>query len=160
MDVQTDSPGNVYGGMRLETWNSVPIDIRTRAGGQGDDIKNWRFDSNGSITFPDDTVQTTAFPGFPDLVVTNETAPETGTLWFNTVEARTYIRYNDQWVDSSPTVLPPPETNPTFESVTFDDATVQTTAWPGTLSYNDLTDKPATPVFVGGGGASTWLTAE
>jgi hypothetical protein len=49
--------------MRLETWNSVPIDIRTRAGGQGNDIKNWRFDSNGSITFPDNTVQTTAYTG-------------------------------------------------------------------------------------------------
>ena len=52
MDVQTDSPGNVYGGMRLETWNSVPIDIRTRAGGQGSDIKNWRFDSDGALTLP------------------------------------------------------------------------------------------------------------
>jgi hypothetical protein len=52
MDVQTDSPGNVYGGMRLETWNSVPIDIRTRAGGQGDAIKNWRFDSDGALTLP------------------------------------------------------------------------------------------------------------
>jgi hypothetical protein len=52
MDVQTASPGNVYGGMRLETWNSVPIDIRTRAGGQGNDIKNWRFDSDGALTLP------------------------------------------------------------------------------------------------------------
>jgi hypothetical protein len=63
MDVQTNSQGNVYGGMRLETWNSVPIDIRTRAGGQGDDIKNWRFGADGSITFPNDTVQTTAYTG-------------------------------------------------------------------------------------------------
>jgi hypothetical protein len=61
MDVQTNSQGNVYGGMRLETWNSVPIDIRTRAGGQGDDIKNWRFDANGSLTFPDGSIQTTAY---------------------------------------------------------------------------------------------------
>ena len=52
MDVQTNSQNNVYGGMRLETWNSVPIDIRTRAGGQGDDIKNWRFDSDGNLTLP------------------------------------------------------------------------------------------------------------
>ena len=66
MDVQTNSQDNVYGGMRLETWNSVPIDIRTRAGGQGDAIKNWRFDSNGSITFPDSTVQTTAWTGIAD----------------------------------------------------------------------------------------------
>jgi hypothetical protein len=103
---------------------------------------------------------TTVSVVLPDLVVTNETAPETGVLWFNTNEARMYIKYNEQWVDSSPTVLTPPETNPTFESVTFNDATVQTTAWLGTLSYNDLTDKPITPQFVGGGGANTWLTAD
>jgi hypothetical protein len=129
--------------------------------------KNWEFDirgalrlpPEGSIIFPDNTFQTTAFTGFPDIVVDGETAPETGVLWFNTTEARMYVKYNNQWVDASPTVLAPPDTNPTLESVTFNDATVQTTAWPGTLSYNDLTDKPATPAFVGGGNASTWLTA-
>ena len=95
-------------------------------------------------------------------VTVSDTAPTatTGTQWFNTVEARTYLAYNDQWVDASPTVLPPPDTNPTLESVTFNDASVQTTAWPGVLSYNDLTDKPVTPTFIGGGGASTWLTAD
>ena len=70
-----------------------------------------------------------------------------------------YVEYNGQWVDASPTVLAPPDVNPTVESLTFNNATVQTTAWPGTLSYNDLTDKPVTQTFVGGGGASTWLTA-
>ena len=95
-------------------------------------------------------------------VVRQDTAPtaDNGVLWFNTQEARMYIKYNEQWVDSSPTVLTPPETNPTFESVIFNDATIQTTAWLGTLSYNDLTDKPITPAFVGGGGANTWLTAD
>ncbi|NDC43229.1 MAG: NAD-dependent epimerase/dehydratase family protein [Chitinophagia bacterium] len=34
----------------------------------------------------------------------------TGTLWFNTVEGRTYLKYNDQWVDVNPTIVPPPET--------------------------------------------------
>lgn len=120
----------------------------------------WVFGANGSITFPDSTVQSTAFTGILDLVTANETAPETGTLWFNTEEARMYVKYNEQWVDASPTVLAPPDTNPTLESVTFNDSTVQTTAWAGTYSYNDLTDKPESPTFVGGGGASTWLTPE
>jgi hypothetical protein len=126
MDVQTASPGNVYGGMRLETWNSVPIDIRTRAGGQGDDIKNWRFDSNGSITFPDDTVQTTAYTG----VVRQDTAPTAanGTLWFNTVEGRLYIKYSDVWVDAAPLVQPPPDTDLDVNSITFPDASVLTSA--------------------------------
>jgi hypothetical protein len=96
-------------------------------------------------------------------VLISDTAPAAttpGSQWFNTQEARTYVAYNDQWVDANPTVLPPPDTNPTLESVTFNDNTIQTTAWSGTYSYNDLTDKPVTPTFVGGGGASTWLTAE
>jgi hypothetical protein len=96
-------------------------------------------------------------------VVISDTAPAAttpGSQWFNTVEARTYVAYNEQWVDSNPTVLAPPDTNPTLESVTFNDNTTQTTAWSGTYSYNDLTDKPVAPAFVGGGGANTWLTAE
>jgi hypothetical protein len=123
----------------------------------------WQFSSNGSLTFPDNTVQTTAFTGFPDLVVAEETAPSTGILWFNTSEARMYIKYNEQWVDASPTVLAPPDTNPTLESVTFNDATVQTTAWTGTVSYRNITEVPepfTMPTFVGGGGANTWLTAD
>lgn len=93
-------------------------------------------------------------------VLISDTAPlatTPGSQWFNTVEARAYVAYNGQWLDASPTVLPLPDTNPTLESVTFNNATVQTTAWTGTYSYTDLTDKPT---FVGGGGASTWLTAE
>jgi hypothetical protein len=137
MDVQTHSQGNVYGGMRLETWNSVPIDIRTRAGGQGDDIKNWRFDSNGSITFPDDTVQTTAYTG---TIVRQDTAPTAanGTLWFNTVEGRLYIKYSDVWVDAAPLVQPPPDTDIDVNSITFADATVQTTAWTGPTTVDRL----------------------
>jgi hypothetical protein len=96
-------------------------------------------------------------------VLVSDTAPPAtteGALWFNTVEARNYIVYNGQWVDASPTVLAPPDTNPDVESVTFNDNTVQTTAWTGTYSYNNLTDKPVAPTFVGGGGANTWLTAD
>jgi hypothetical protein len=36
-----------------------------------------------------------------------------GRLWFNSEEGRLYIRYNDQWVDASPTVIPPPAPEPT-----------------------------------------------
>ena len=122
--------------------------------------KTWQFKTNGDLEFPDGTVQTTAWTGFPDLVVDSDTAPETGVLWFNSTEGRMYVKYMDQWVDASPTVLPPPDTDPDVNSITFSDATVQTTAWTGTFSYNDLTDKPATPAFVGGGSASTWLTAD
>ena len=98
-------------------------------------------------------------------VIISDTAPDpsNGVQWFNTQEARTYVAYNEQWVDASPTVLAPPDTNPTLESVTFNDATTQTTAWTGIVSYRNLTDVPepfTMPAFVGGGGANTWLTAD
>jgi hypothetical protein len=107
-------------------------------------------------------------------VVISDIAPDStteGSQWFNTVEARTYVVYNGQWVDASPTVLALPDVNPALESVTFNDATVQTSAWTGTYSYSNLTEKPALfsgsyndltnkPTFVGGGGASTWLTPD
>ena len=134
----------------------VEIGTHNRDGGSSN---TWRFGTDGKLTFPDATVQTTAWQG---AAVVSDTAPEDfkGRLWFNSTEARMYVKYMDQWVDASPTVLPPPDVNPTFETLTFNDATVQTTAWPGTLSYNDLTDKPIVSAFVGGGGASTWLTAD
>lgn len=137
----------------LQLARSLGVSLYTQAGA-------WVFGSDGSITFPDDTVQTTAWTGIVANISNTAPALNNGTLWFNTEEARMYIKYNDQWVDASPTVLAPPETELDINSVTFNDATVQTTAWPGTLSYNDLTDKPVTPTFVGGGSASTWLTAD
>jgi hypothetical protein len=112
----------------------------------------------GNITVQGDNVITPATVS--DIA---PSAEQEGNLWFNTVEARTYVAYNEQWVDASPTVLAPPDNNPTYESVTFNDATTQTTAWTGTVSYRNLTDVPEPfnmPAFVGGGGANTWLTAE
>ena len=126
------------------------IYLETNVNGIGDQ-NSWLFDTTGGLRFPDATIQTTAF-----TFSNSATAPSTGLLWFNPVEARMYVRYNNQWIDANPTILPPPDINPTLESVTFNDATVQTTAWSGVLSYNDLIDKPA---FVGGGGAASWLTA-
>jgi len=41
-------------------------------------------------------------------------APSTatdGTLWFNSTEARTFVRYNGAWVDASPQITPPPTTS-------------------------------------------------
>jgi hypothetical protein len=41
-------------------------------------------------------------------------APSTatdGTLWFNSIDARTFVRYNGAWVDASPQITPPPTTS-------------------------------------------------
>ena len=41
---------------------------------------------------------------------TDITAVTTGSIWFNTVDARTYVQYNGQWVDANPSVTPPTST--------------------------------------------------
>ena len=46
-------------------------------------------------------------------VVVSDTAPVAatqGAQWFNTVDGRTYIAYNEQWLDASPVVVPSPGT--------------------------------------------------
>jgi hypothetical protein len=69
-------------------------------------------------------------------VTISDTAPTatTGTQWFNTVEGRTYIAYNGAWVDASPLMMPAPDSNIDVVSITFPDASVQTTAFTGVSS--------------------------
>lgn len=86
----------------------------------------YSFTSQG-LVFPDNTTQNTAYPGTP--VVVDTTAPNTasqGILWFNTNEGRTYISYGNQWVDSSPAILPNPDMY--ANTVTFPDDSVLSTA--------------------------------
>jgi hypothetical protein len=72
LDVQFAS--DILGGMRFGTQTDTPVDIW--AGGNG----RWRFGSDGSITFPDDTVQTTAYVPDDNLVkVSGEWAVTAGT---------------------------------------------------------------------------------
>jgi hypothetical protein len=109
-----------------------------------EDDKIWSFDPDGGITFPDATVQTTAYTGQSggsSTVVRQDTAPtaSNGTLWFNTVEGRLYIKYSDVWVDAAPLVQPPPDTDIDVNSITFPDATVQTSAYINRLDNGDYT---------------------
>jgi hypothetical protein len=70
-------------------------------------------------------------------VVISDTAPEAttpGSQWFNTVEGRTYIAYNGVWVDAAPLMMPAPDSNIDVVSITFPDASVQTTAFTGVSS--------------------------
>ena len=62
--------------------------------------------------------------GYGATLTASATDPgtSTGTLWFNTVEGRTFLKYNDQWVDVNPTVVPPPETY--LGSITIDDTII------------------------------------
>jgi hypothetical protein len=100
--------------------------------------KIWSFDPGGGITFPDNTVQTTAYTGQSggsSTVVRQDTAPTAanGTLWFNTVEGRLYIKYSDVWVDAAPLMMPAPDTDIDVNSITFADATTLTSAYTNKL---------------------------
>jgi hypothetical protein len=56
-------------------------------------------------------------------------AEQDGNLWFNSVDGRTYLAYNGQWVDAAPLVQPPPDTDIDVNSITFSDASVLTSAY-------------------------------
>jgi hypothetical protein len=63
--------------------------------------------ADGTLTFPDSTVQTTAWTR--QVVITQSpTAPattSTSTLWYDTVGGRSYVYYDSEWVDASPTTV-------------------------------------------------------
>jgi hypothetical protein len=63
--------------------------------------------------------------GVASISNTAPTANIQGKIWFNTDEGRTFVSYNNQWVDSSPVATPDP--NLEAESITFTDGRVQTT---------------------------------
>jgi hypothetical protein len=50
--------------------------------------------------------------GSASRVTISNTAPiaTTGTQWFSSVNGRTYVAYNGQWVDASPAFIPTPST--------------------------------------------------
>ncbi len=56
-----------------------------------------------------------------------------GTLWYNTLEGRLYIKYSDAWVDAAPLMMPAPDTDIDVASITFPDASVQTSAFSNKL---------------------------
>jgi hypothetical protein len=76
--------------------------ITTSYEGTSVDPKNWRFGPDGDITFPDATVQTTAWTG-TTLSISN-TAPTDKDFWYNTTDGRLYLKDNSIWVDASPQI--------------------------------------------------------
>ena len=90
----------------------------------------WEFGADGNLTIPDDIQDAN---GSVVRVATTSTAPTRvdGQLWFNTLEGRLYIKYSDAWVDAAPLMMPAPDTDIDVASITFPDASVQTTAWTG-----------------------------
>jgi hypothetical protein len=92
----------------------------------------WTFDlSDNALVFPDNTRQYTAYQG---ATIVSDTAPtdDLGRLWFNSVDGRAYVKYNDNWTDISPQVIPSPETY--LDGLTIDDTTISKTNFPDSRS--------------------------
>ena len=100
-------------GPQTVTFNSVP--------------EIWQFGTDGAVTFPDTTVQTTAYPG--------ELVPANG----DTVSGNANLVFyaGTDWYNTSKVTINPTSSMLTLNGnsgtggITFPDATVQTTAWAG-----------------------------
>ena len=90
-----------------EGWTNFRWPLEAEVTGTAD--KTWTFGQDGNLTIPDDIQDAN---GSVVRVATTSTAPTrvNGQLWFNSEEGRTYIKYNGQWLDASPTQIPSPET--------------------------------------------------
>lgn len=74
------------------------------------DNAEWNFyGEDSSMVFPDGTAQYTAYQG---STIVSDTAPteDLGRLWFNSLDGRMYVLYDNNWVDTNPAVIPSPET--------------------------------------------------
>ena len=106
--------------VELETFEGVAIYA-------GDGDYSWLFEGgDGGLVFPDDTSQYTAWQG---AAIVSDTAPDNdlGRLWFNSTDGRMYVKYNDNWVDASPQVVPSPETY--LEGLIVEDTTIAKTTF-------------------------------
>jgi hypothetical protein len=112
----------------------------------------WEFDADGNLTIPNDIKDAN---GSVIRVATTSTAPTrvNGQLWFNSEEGRTYIKYNDQWVDASPTIVPRPETY--LGNITIDGDTLNINGGTLTISNTGTLLVNGSEVTGGGGGGIT-----
>ena len=76
--------------------------------GDAEADKRWEFQGDGGLKFPDGSIQYTAST-VTNFVTIDDSAPVgiDGQLWFNSADSRMYIKYNEQYIDASPAVIPP-----------------------------------------------------
>jgi len=88
--------------------SSGGISIQTQGYSSGGS-NYWNFDSTGAITFPDTTVQTTAYRGtIIPASATPPSSPINGALWWDDTEGNLYINYSGIWVPATTTAPAPP----------------------------------------------------
>jgi hypothetical protein len=89
------------------------------------------LDADGNVTI-------TGEPG----IVTSATAPTDAlyTLWYNSTDGRTYVKYNDRWVDANPPVVPQVSTY--LDGLVVEGTTITTVSYADTdIKIHDLTFK-------------------
>jgi hypothetical protein len=96
----------------------------------------WNFGLDGTLTFPDATTQYTAWQG---SAVVSATAPTDalGRLWYNSTDGRTYVKYNDLWVDANPPVVAPTSTY--LDGLVVEGTTISTTEVNADITVQDIT---------------------
>ena len=142
----TDGTNTVYLGLLLDNGNQIQIGNTTASNGG----KFWLFNADGSITFPDYTQQTTAWTGDVSVGINPPSGKE---FWYNIADGRTYVKYNDQWVDANPEV---PQRVPTDISDLTDDLGLLHS---GITDYNSLTNLPDLSQYVTSSVVSTLISA-
>jgi hypothetical protein len=88
-------------------------------------------DANGNITITG-----------ASSIVTSDTAPTDALdkLWYNSTDGRTYVKYNDLWVDANPPVVPQVSTY--LDGLVVEGTTITTVSYSDTdIKIHDLTFK-------------------
>jgi len=135
----------VQGGEIAAIGNEVAIlsagDAVRLAANVAGDRKDWLFGTNGDLTFPDTTVQSTAYPG---VLVPADGDTVSG-------NANMVFYAGTDWYNTSKVTINPTSSMLTINGnsgtggITFPDATVQSTAWTNSIAYTDVTGTPTIP---------------
>jgi hypothetical protein len=145
--IETESTSSRIAQVGLNKLNGVAA-VTLTAGTSTNDMKVWRFDETGSTTFPDSTVQTTAYPG---VLVPADGDGVSG-------NANMVFYAGTDWYNTSKVTINPTSSMLTLNGnsgtggITFPDATVQTTAWTGTVNSTTASTSTTTGALVIAGG--------
>ena len=134
--------GNAFVG--VDSSGPYMANLALNSSGTDANLSTWSVDSNGNlVTAIIHEISTSTDVG--DIVdidgnsiiytIASETPPArapAGRLWYNSVEGRMYIRYEDLWVDASPTVVPSVSTY--LDGLTVDGTTISSDDSTGTVS--------------------------
>ena len=95
----------------------------------GTGTKTWTFDTDGDLYIPPGSTIRDSMTGDNLLaaagqsaIVISATAPASSTLWYNSTDGRTYVKYNNVWTDANPPVVAPVSTY--LSGLTIDEQTI------------------------------------